>query len=306
VSPLDGIWGEFSRILLVTDRFLLRNDSKDVTFEIKQSGADDRTSVRVSPGDKAPFHWSNANLPELISVRPLLLLEGDAVYQWSGGFDPLSIGALPVRIRTTASLPAYVSDDPTPECRVHSIQVESEIRPRTGGTGININFREEDQFGSGALFRVENHSRFPIWFTQDGILANHSGKPGDLIKPSESNVFALDVPFRQGKYVGRKAATVAELLRVCVSLAPLFSRAGIETTKVISLASAGERIRLNPSKLMFLDSRVRASLNRVRILGIVINDGPTRVLRFWYVNESRIRVRVTTIFLTPCNDSFRF
>jgi hypothetical protein len=283
LSPLDGVWGEYSRILLVTDRFLLRNDSKHVTFEIKQAGTDDLTAVRVGPGDKAPFHWSNVNLPELMSVRPLQIFNGASVYQWSGGFDPLSIGALPVRTRTSASLPDYAKDSPSPEWLVCSIQVESEIRPRTGGTGININFREEEQYGTGALFRIENHSRLPIWFAQDGLLANHSGKPGDLIKPSESNVFALDVPFRQGKYAGRKAASVAELLRVRVSLAPLFSRAGIETTKVISFASAGERIRLNPSKLMFLDSRLRASLSRVRILGIIINDGPTRVLRFWYV-----------------------
>jgi SHR-binding domain of vacuolar-sorting associated protein 13 len=288
VSALDNLWGEVSRIMIGTSRFLLRNDSKDLVFEVKQSGSDDRTAFRVGPGETTPFHWANFKLPELISVRPLLKYDGIPAYQWSGGLDPLTIGAVPLRIRRS-ELPPNSFDRASREWNVRSIQVEAEIRPGTGGTGINICFQEEDPNGAGALFRIENHSLFPLWFSQDGLLANlnlsEDGRDrsanGDLIRPSESFVFALDVPFRQGKYAGRRAATIDELLRVRLALAPLCSRSGIETTKGVSFITAGERVRLNPSKLMFLESRLRKSLGRVRVLGIVINDGPTRVLRFW-------------------------
>lgn len=283
VSPLDGVWGDFSRVMLVTDRFLLRNDSKSVIFEVKQCGSDDESSVRIGPGEKASFHWSSFNIPELISVRPIACDTDLFIYEWSGGFDPLSIGALPLRIRRRRN-----DVRPRHECSpslpiVRSVHVESEIRARTGGTGINLTFQDEDPTGVGALFRIENHSMFTIWFSQDGLLENQDSEPcseGDLVKPSENAVFALDVPFRQGKYQGRKAATPAELLRVRLGLAPLLSQAGIETTKVISLATSGERVRLNPSKLSFLESRLRKALSRVRVLGVVVNDGPTRVLRF--------------------------
>jgi SHR-binding domain of vacuolar-sorting associated protein 13 len=283
VSPLDGVWGDFSRVMLVTDRFLLRNDSKSVTFEVKQCGSDDKSSVRICPSEKISFHWSSFNLPELISVRPVTSDAKSLTYQWSGGFDPLSIGALPLRIRRrgTVSWPRHESSSSSQVVR--SVHVESEIRARTGGTGINLTFQDEDPTGVGALFRIENHSMFTIWFSQDGLLANQgteSCTDGDMVLPSENVVFALDVPFRQGKYQGRKSATPAELLRVRLGLAPLLSQAGVETTKVISLATSGERVRLNPSKLAFLESHLRRSLSRVRVLGVVVNDGPTRVLRF--------------------------
>jgi hypothetical protein len=135
--------------------------------------------------------------------------------------------------------------------------------------------------------RLENVSAFPIWVAQDGILANPSRDSkdngetdGDLLLPSDRMTFALDVPFRQGKYAGRKAATIAELLRLRLGLAPLSSRTGVETTKVVSFI-AGEIVRLNPSKLAILEPKVRYALQPVRIIGIVNNDGPTRVLRFW-------------------------
>lgn len=283
VSPLDGVWGDFSRLMLVTDRFLLRNASKSVTFEVKQCGSDDESSVCIGPGEKTPFHWSSFNIPELISVRPIARGTELIAYEWSGGFDPLSIGALPLRIRMRRSI-----SRPSQECSisapgVRSVQAESEIRSRTGGTGINLTFQDEDPTGLGALFRIENHSMFTIWFSQEGLLANQDTEPcteGDLVRPSENVVFALDVPFRQGKYQGRKAATPAELLRVRLGLAPLLSQAGVETTKVISFGTSGERVRLNPSKLAFLESHLRKSLSRVRVLGVVVNDGPTRVLRF--------------------------
>lgn len=290
VSPLSDLWGALSRNMLFSSRFLVRNDSKALSFEVKQSGSDDKTALPLSPGEVLSFHWSSASLPELVSVRPLVTTEGLPMYQWSGGLDPLTIGSVPLRIR-------HFSDVLSPKTTyteniVRSIQAETEVRPRTGGTGINISFREEESSGLGALFRIENHSLFPIWFSQDGMLANHStieagideSVCGDLVRPSEGLAFALDVPFRQGKYAGRRAATFTELLRLRLALFPLFSRAGIETSKVVSFTSAGERVHLNPSKLLFLDDQLRKSIRNVRVLGLVVNDGPTRVLRLWCVS----------------------
>ena len=57
ISPLDNEWGELSRIFLVSSRFLLRNDSKQLTLEIKQVGSGDSTAVVLGPGASAPFHW---------------------------------------------------------------------------------------------------------------------------------------------------------------------------------------------------------------------------------------------------------
>lgn len=171
--------------------------------------------------------------------------------------------------------------------RIRSLKMEAEIRPKTGKVGINLSFQEEDKDGDGALFRIENASTFPIWVSQDGILADPSRETmgdgeidGDLLHPSDSTTFALDVPFGRGKYNGRKATSMSELLRLRLSLGPLSSRTGIEVTKVISFV-AGERVRLNPTKLTILEERLRSSLYPVRVLGFVWNDGPTRVLRFW-------------------------
>jgi hypothetical protein len=217
---------------------------------------------------------------------------------------------IPIRLRPDVREPDG-GNAPT----IRSIRALVEIRPGTGGSGINVSFREEDANGDGSLFRVENLSTFPIWLAQDGVLANplttfldqsppgklesgiggrrgenearewvadHSKIDGDMIRPSGKLAFALDVPYRQGKYAHRKEATIAELLRVRVALAPLASRAGIETVKDIGLTIVGECIRLNPSKLFGpLTAEMRNNMQRVRILGIVTTDGPTRVLKFW-------------------------
>jgi hypothetical protein len=283
ISHLDGEWGDFTRLMLVGSRFVVRNDSTIFVFEIKQTGADDSTAKTIGPGETVPFHWSDFRLPGLICVRPIV---ANVIYRWTGGFDPLTIGATPLRVRHTKSrrTDSYGSAN-----WVRSLKLETEIRPRTGGTGITISLQEEDESGFGALFRLENQSPFPIWISQDGILANHpSGDgrgyeeiEGDIVEPSKSLSFALDVPFRQGKYAKRKAATMTELLRARLALAPLSSRAGIETTKVISMTSIGERIRLNPSKLTIYEAEMRHMLRLVRVIGLLINDGPTRVLRFW-------------------------
>ena len=285
VSPLDGDWGLLTRSFIVTSRFLCRNDSKVVAFEVKQAGATDASSVVIQPGQTAPFHWGSYHLPELVSVRPIAMINGRCIYKWSGGFDPLLIGHLPLRLRNVSN-EQDLNESTREENSItfHSVKVEIEIRPRSGGTGINLAFQEEDAVGEGALFRIENLSPFPIWFCQDDILANPSRQYGatdysDIANPSKSVVFSLDIPFRQGKYSHRKAAALTTLLRVRLALAPLTTRAGIETTKVVSM-TIGESVRLNPSKLMILNPEIRHILQDVRIVGAVINDGPTRVLRF--------------------------
>ena len=307
VSPLDGDWGLLTRSFIVTSRFLLRNESKVVAFEVKQAGAIDASSVIIRPGQTEPFHWGSYHLPELVSIRPIAMINGGCIYKWSGGFDPLLIGHLPLRLRKLSNVPD--SNDFSDEengITIHSVKVEIEIRPRTGGTGINLAFREEDASGEGALFRIENFSPFPIWLCQDDVLANPSRQyaatdHSDIVNPSKSIVFSLDIPFRQGKYSHRKAAALATLLRVRLALAPLTTRAGIETTKVLSMA-IGETVRLNPSKLMILNPEIRQILQDVRILGAVSNDGPTRVLRLRWeksVHHSSICNILLSYVLSP-------
>jgi SHR-binding domain of vacuolar-sorting associated protein 13 len=290
VSPLDGDWGLLTRSLLLTSRFLVRNDSATISFEVKQTGSSDFSSVILQPGQTEPFHWSNYRLPELISVRPSVRYQGRCIYKWSGGFDPLIIGHLPLRIRKVSGLGEkgqIRGQVPIDEPPIYAVKSEIEIRPRTGGTGLNLSFREEDVSGEGALYRIENLSPCPIWFCQDDVVANPSRNASDedqsdVARPSGSAVFALDIPFKQGKYSHRKAASLSNLLRVRLALAPFSTRAGIETTKVVSM-TVGETVRLNPSKLMMLSPEIRNKLQDVRVIGVVLNDGPTRVLRLRYV-----------------------
>jgi len=240
------------------------------------------TSVTISPGETAPFHWGDFRLPELVSVRPVLNIQGPSRYRWSGGFDPLTIGPLPLRARQIGHQDTNMNAVDK-QSSVAAIKVDVDIRPKSGGTGINLSFKEENSTGEGALYRIENLSPFPIWISQDDVLSNPSSlggdeDQGDYLSPFESFAFALDVPYKQGKYSHRKAASMDILLRARLALAPLCHRAGIETTKVISMTTPGAIVRLNPSKLMLLDQTLRAKLQRVRIIGVIHNDGPTRVL----------------------------
>jgi hypothetical protein len=165
--------------------------------------------------------------------------------------------------------------------------------------GINVSLREENVNGEGSLFRIENLTPFPIWLEQDGILANPTSKvhqasqriweddspliDGDLVGPNAKMTFALDIPYRQGKYASRKEATLSELLQVRVALAPLSSRAGVEMVKVIGLTIVGETVRMNPSRLpLDLTQESWQRIRPMRVLGVVASDGPTRVLRFRY------------------------
>ena len=86
----------------------------------------------------------------------------------------------------------------------------------------------------------------------------------------------------EGKYADRKEASISDLMTLRVALAPLSSRAGVETVKSIRLTTVGASLRLNASKLVgtFLPGS-REILQQMRVLGVVTTDGPTRVLRFW-------------------------
>ena len=291
VNALEGEMGDFTRMLVISPRFLLRNDSKTLSFDVKQYGSPDSTAITLLPGTTRPFQWADAKMPELLSVRPAFET-GAGSFKWSGGFDPLSIGSIPLRMRQLRG----DGDDQRPGVGdVKSVLLESSIRSKTGGTGIVLSFVEEDPSGDSCRYRIENHSPFPIWFSQDGLLANSSRSSvddhlydGDIVRPSQRVPFALDIPYRQGKYSHREAAKLEELLRVRLGLAPLSSRSGIETTKAIALSSFGITVRLNPSKLTILPGPLREKLQRVRVLGLVTNDGPTRCLRFRWVVQPLI------------------
>ena len=235
------------------------------------------------PGEASPFFWADFRLPRLVSVRPAEVLHGGTIsYKWSGGFDLSSLGMTPVRIR---------NENQSTATGVMSIRSLVEVRPGTGGMGMNVSLREENASGEGSLFRIENLTPFPIWLEQDGMLANptssghNDGAPsidGDLVGPHSKMTFALDIPYRQGKYSSRKEASLSELLQVRVALAPLSSRAGVEMVKVMGLTIVGESLRMNPSRLpLGLTPEGWQALRPMRVLGVVASDGPTRVLRFW-------------------------
>ena len=66
ISTLGGTWGEYSRILTVSPRYMIRNDSDIFSMDVKQTGSSDDTVVRVGVGEVVPFYWSDYRLPELI------------------------------------------------------------------------------------------------------------------------------------------------------------------------------------------------------------------------------------------------
>ena len=301
VTPLEAEWGELSRLMTFSSRFIVRNDSKNLVFEVKQAGADDSTAIVVPSGGTVPFHWANHLCPELICVRPCVGEAELSYYRWSGGFDPLTIGVIPLRVRKNTPNSKEESLNSF-ETQIRSLKIESKIRPGTGRTGINIAVEEEDQRGDGCLFRIDNRSLFPLWVSQDGILVNPSTRnsfdvaAGECLQAGDAMSFALDVPYRQGKYKHRKAATLDELLRVRISLAPLHSRSGIETTKVVSLSVTGSVVRLNPAKLSVLEQSHRHALQQIRVVGAVTNDGPTRVLHLVMMRKEE------SLFSNPFSD----
>ena len=190
---------------------------------------------------------------------------------------------LPIRIRRI--------DGSIDQSNLRSMRVNVELQPSTGGSGTIISLRDEHPQGEGSLFRIENHTPFPIFVAQDGVLANPlqndtSTSQCDVVQPHEYTSYALDVPWRQGKYTGRSSASTAELLLLRCALAPLSTREGVESTKVVCFEKVGHYIRLSPSKLSTLiGSAITTELLGVRVLGIVGEDGPTRTLRFVLMNK---------------------
>ena len=57
LQPMEGEWGELSRLMIVSSRFMVRNDSSVFTFEVKQVGCPDSTCRVIPPGFNLPFHW---------------------------------------------------------------------------------------------------------------------------------------------------------------------------------------------------------------------------------------------------------
>lgn len=212
--------------------------------------------------ETVPFHWSSSTLPELACLKPI---DDDASFLWSGSFDPLLIGTTPIRTRHEGK------EDPT---TIRSVRVDVDIRPGTGKTGINISLREEASNGNGAIYRIENSSPFPIWAVQDNVPVRDVAC-SDLVPPHSNISFSLDQPLALHSKRGKKTP---DMLDTRLSLAPLESNAGRETSQVISLASEGKTVVLSPSQLTFLGSELRGNLQGLVVAGTTRNDGPTRVL----------------------------
>ena len=241
---------------------------------MKQVGAPDTSRVQIKKGEMLPFYWFDITLPELVCARPT---QSRNRYSWSGGCDLCSLGMIPLRVRSINQL------------NLRSLRVNVELQPGTGGSGTIVSMRDEDPHGEGSLFRIENHSPFQVFISQDGVLANpasvmlrnDTSLSCDMIQPGERTSYALDVPWRQGKYAGRTSASMAELLLLRCALAPLSTRDGVESTKLVSFSRVGDSIRLSPSKLSStVGSFVATELLGVRVLGVIGTDNQTRTLRF--------------------------
>ena len=112
ISGLDGVWGQYTRLLTLGCRFFIKNDSQKFSIEVKQVGSPDGMAVMIYPGENAPFHWADIRLPDLICVRPIAVEKSkdddgsvceesrDIKYKWSGGLDVSRLGMTPLRIRT--------------------------------------------------------------------------------------------------------------------------------------------------------------------------------------------------------------
>ncbi|KAL7555190.1 hypothetical protein ACHAWF_018839 [Thalassiosira exigua] len=282
VTVLSGPWGELgSRMVTITPRFVIRNESSWLDIDVKQVGAPDTSRISIKKGEMLPFYWYNMAMPELVCVKPS---QWRNRMKWSGGFDLCTLGMIPVRVRQCDGS----IDDGSSHSNL-SLRISVELQPGSGGSGTIVSIRDEDPSGEGSLFRIENHSPFPVFISQDGVLSNpvaslrrnDSTFSCDIIPPGKRSSYSLDVPWRQGKYAGRMSASMSELLLVRCALAPLNLRDGAESTKVICLVKVGDSIRLSPSKLSStISSQAASDLLGVRVLGVIGTDGPTRTLRF--------------------------
>lgn len=298
---------DFTAIILVIIVMLILVLSYCGIEKVKQLGANNKSTTMIKPGEIVPLWWSNLSNPELICVRPVsnnkfssddvyMGNNNGCAYRWSGGFDPCSLGMIALRIRTDANFDPISSKF---EPKIRTIRATVSIRPKSNNTGLNVSLKEEQWDGTGALFRIENFSPFPLWVAQEGLMANpislHTNysssdasistadlvsqisaeMAGDRIDSNKTLSFGLDDPQRQVKHGGG-----SEFLRV--ALAPLRSKDGLETTKLIKLKIRNEFARLSPSKLTAnLEEELREEFLGIRVVGTVVADGPTRVVRFW-------------------------
>ena len=136
ISVLEGTWGEFSRTLTLTPRFLIRNDSSTFEFGIKQTGSADNTMLRVGKGQVIPFYWTDHYLPELICVKPF---QEEDCYRWSGGFDIFNLGMVTLRIRSKNNMSdANLQSNLKLSKRFRTVRAHVEIRKGTGGKYLTI------------------------------------------------------------------------------------------------------------------------------------------------------------------------
>lgn len=286
VAAVEGQWGEHTRLFVIYPRFYLRNDSEEWYVEVKQLSASDKTAVRLKPGSSVPFYWTDILLPELITVRLIHkdCLHEKSIFTWSGPFDISIIGMLPLRLRKR-NLNKSRKNSHIPDVAVVRSQVQ--LRSGTGGTGLYVSFKEELASGEDSLYRLENHSPFPVWIVQDSHynqiiqkgIHDREDLHFDVIMPGDRCAFGLDTPFLQLN--DRDAASLEELLKIRMSLAPPHTRDGKETMKKLSLWSVGNNVRLKPSKLCgIFDEDKILDLMCTNIHCEVWNDGPSRVLQF--------------------------
>jgi hypothetical protein len=204
------------------------------------------------------------------------------MYRWSGGIDPLIIGTVPVKsfvVRDTA--PSNVETRQVP---IKSIYVEIDIRPGSGGTGINISLKEESNEGKGSLFRIENYSPMPIWIAQDAKASGRHDAPvdhGDFVDSMTQTAFGLPYPsLFQKRGQGQATSALSSRLVVRVGLCPLTSQPGFDSSETIFLDATkdDQSISLFPSVLGFFRPDSLGTLQQAVIAGSLENDGPTRVL----------------------------
>lgn len=216
----------------------------------------------------APFHWRTNASDYRFCIRPVSEMID---YKWSRGIDPLTIGNVPVKT-TRRPLSRECTDE------VRSINVEVDIRPGTGGTGINISIKEENSEGNGSLFRIENKTPMPIWIGQDN--SANIFDAADCVPPSSQIAFGLTHPSQfQHRSRRDESSMQAGRLVVRVSLCPLTSPIGLSLAEkiVIDAAKDDEKIILPPSVIPFLPVATRNLLDHSVIVGTLSNDGPTRV-----------------------------
>lgn len=276
ITAIEGLWGDYSRLLVIYPRFYVRNDSQSWHMEVKQSGTPDQSSLQLKPGYSKAFYWTDINSPELMCVRLSYQSEStnkSCLHGWSGGLDISALGMVPLRIEK------QMKNSISNQSSLFSVvRVSIELRSGTGGTGILVSLKDELDNGEDALYRIENLSPFPIWILQDRTNAINGGN-GDLILPNKKVAYGLNQPYRTEKLGSNKSIPLENLLRLKVGLAPLLSRDGIESTKVIGLACIGDNLRLKPAKLRdVFDEDTIADLMSLNVQCVVSSDGPTRVL----------------------------